>query len=291
MNNLLRILVTRPGSSRAVIMGVVEDLGDRRRVFPAETVLAMCTYHLHRDEYWAVVDLLQMFISHFSMAQRLRIRDVLSGYSLDPAVDTGRAWDTYMIFHQIFDLETRRDIRNAVMASFFDRGRPDLAIHVFTRMSQHMRVDTRPNADTYAIAFEGIAKTVESEALEVVHNLLKLDTDTEPNTRIYNGLMLAYTACGMPLRGLDFWAQIAHSNEGPSYNSLHIAFRACERSPFGHQQARAIWSKLRQADIEITRDLFANYVACLSGQSLFKLVQAELAQMEKITGHKVDMFT
>lgn len=291
MNRLLQSLIARPGTSNELVMGLVDDLSERKRVFPAETVVSLCTYHLKRDEYFEVVDLLQTYAHQFSIAQRIKIRNILSDYTLDPATDTGSAWDTYMIFHQIFDLETHRSIRNKVMASFFKRGRPDLGTHVFTRMNQHMRADTRPDAETYAIAFAGIAETGDNEALEVIHNLLKLDTETEPDTRIYNGLMLAYSSCEMPLRALEFWDQIAVSDEGPSYNSLHIAFRACERAPFGHERASKIWEKLRQAGIEITPELFASYAACLSGQGQLEEVKALALTMKETTGSNVDLFT
>jgi len=291
MNHLLLAVLNQPNIPNETIIGLVEDISDRRRVFLANTVIALCTYHLKRDEYLELVDLLQTYSYQYSIAERIRIRDHLVQFTLDPATDTGRAWDTYMIFHQIFDIETGRGIRDTIISSFFDRERPDLATHVFTRMSRHVRADTRPDEETYVRMFEGIAKTADTEALEVVHNLLKLDTETDPTTRILNGLMMAYTGCDAPRRALEFWDQISRSDEGPSYNSLHIAFRACEKAPWGHRTAKKIWEKLLQSDVVIGKDLFASYVGALSGQSLVDEVVETTDRMEEVVGEGLDANT
>lgn len=288
MNKLVCAMAQSSRPNNEAIMGLVDDLSERHIVFPAETVSVLCHYHLERDEYFEVVDLLQTFAYQFSTAQRMQLRDLLASFALDSKTDTGRSWDTYMIFHQVFDLETRRDLRNATMTSFFERGRPDLATHVFMRMSRHVRGDTRPDVDTYVAALEGIALTREAEALEVIHNQLKLDTDVEPCTRLYNALMLAYTACDAPWRSLEFWDQIATSDEGPSYNSLHIALRACQRAPFGFRTAQTIWAKLEQTDVEINKDLFASYVGALAGNQMFDECTILIGRTEEATGSKVD---
>jgi len=289
MNKLLLAVLNQPTYANETVVGLVEDISDRRRVFPAETVLALCDYHLKRDEYLELVDLLQTYAYQYSIAERLRMRDQLVKYTLDPNTDTGRAWDTYMIFHQIFDIETQRDIRNEVITSLFERGRPDLATHVFSRMSRHVRADTRPDEETYVRMFEGIAKTADPEALEVAHNLLKLDTETDPTTRILNGLMLAYTACDSPRRALEYWDQISTSDEGPSYNSLHIALRACEKAPWGYRTAKTIWGKLLESDVVIEKDLFASYVGALSGQSLFDDLVDTVDKMQEMVGEEPDV--
>lgn len=291
MNTLLQTLLTRPETPNETIMGLAADLSERKKTFPAPTVRALCTYHLTRDEYFELVDLLQTHAPQYSTAQRLLIRDVLVSYTLDPATDTGRAWDTYMIFHQVFDQEVHRDIRNSVMSHFFARGRPDLATHVFTRMSKHMRADSRPDANTYVLAFEGIAATGEPDALEIVHNLMKLDTETEPSTRLLNALMLAYSGCGMSTRALDFWRQIAVSGEGPDYQSLKIALRSCQYAPFGHEEAGKIFARLRAADIEISQEIFAIYLASLSGNGFWDLCRDGMKEASKYTGQEVDFYT
>lgn len=291
MNKMLQALTKTPGVSSETIMGLVKDLSARKRLFPAPTVAALCTYHLQRDEYFELVDLLQTYAYQYNVADRLMLRDLLADVVLDPEQDTARAWDTYMIFHQVFDLETGRDIRTAVMTAMFERRRPDLATHVFTRMARHSRADTRPDHATYVATLSGIYQTAEPEALEVVHNILKLDTEVEPSTQLRTALMLAYTACGAPWRALEFWEQISTSDEGPSYSSLHAVMRACERQPFGYRTANAVWDRLIRSDVEIDGKLFASYVGVLSGNRMFEECGTLIGQMPQTTGQEVDAFT
>lgn len=265
INRLVQALVTDPRAPKHVVSGLLSDLAERKKTFPAATVRALTLWHLGRDEYFEVVDLLQTYAFKYSVAERAALLDAMSSFALAPEQDTARTWDAYMIFHQVFDLETSRALRQAVMERMFAANRADLAIHVFTRMSKHARPDARPDADTYAAALGGIARTKHADALEVVHNLLKLDTDVEPTTAVRTGLMLAYTAIGVPVRALELWADIALSPEGPSRASLHAALRACEVSPYGAGAAREVWARIRQADVPLDEELLASYVSALVG--------------------------
>lgn len=291
MNQFLVTLTEVSKTPHDIIMGLVEDLSERKKLFPAPTVKALSLYHLRRDEYFEIVDLLQTYAFQFNIAQRQEICDLLVDAALDPAADTGRSWDTYMIFHQVFDIEAKRAPRQRIMRGMFQRNRPDLATHVFTRMARHMRADTRPDAETYVLAFEGIAHCAEPEALEVIHNVLKLDTTVDPDTKLRNALMMAYAAVELPWRAIEFWDEIATSEEGPSYASLHIVFRACEKTPFGWQTAQQIWTRLRDSDIAITPALFADYVGSLSGNHRLQDAVEVIETMKEVSGKEVDVFT
>ena len=103
--------------------------------------------------------------------------------------------------------------------------------------------------------------------LASVYSHIKLDASLpSPHpTRLLNALMIVYTALGQPTRALEFWRQVAGSREGPSWSSLHAAFRACERAPFGDEEARRIWRRLRRMDVEIGIDVWASYLSALVG--------------------------
>ena len=290
MNELTQYLTRQPSTphNHEQVMSLVADLSDRRALYPPATVAALSSYHLHRDEYFELVDLLQNFAYQYSISDRHNLLSILSSIALDPASDTTRVWDTYMVFHQVFDLECKRPLRNAIMAEMFRRGRPDLGTHVFTRMARHPRADTRPDAETYATALQGIADNAEPEALEVVHNMLKLDTDTEPDTRLRTALMIAYNAAQAPEKAYDLWMTIATSAEGPTYASLHAALRACERLPHGEVYARSIFERLQDADVEIGRDLVASYVGALAGNRMHEDAGDVVERVEEITRGAVD---
>ena len=265
------------------IMNAAADLSDRHVRFEPLTVSTLSLLHFNRDEYHDVVDLLNTHAFHYSSTERESIRNAIVHFCLDPSVPTSRAWSAYTILRGIFD-ETPRSQRTELMTSFFKRERADMGVHIFQNMRQHSRADTIPTVDTYVSAFMGIAKLRDLETLEVVHNQLKLDFNINVTTYLYNALMIGYTACGQPRKALGFWNDIVASREGPSYNSIHVALRACEKSPFGDLKAKKIWDMLRQRGVELDQPLWASYLGALTGNgdnaSAFTIIDEALEKGE-----------
>jgi hypothetical protein len=127
--------------------------------------------------------------------------------------------------------------------------------------------------------------------LDMVHNMFKMDSSIEPNTKLYNSLMMAYTECDEGNRALDFWHDITNSREGPSYESLELVFKACQENAFGDRTAKEVWSKMRRREIELTREVFVAYVCALAGQGNMKEAQEMVETAEKDLGLKPDHFT
>ncbi|KAI9724910.1 MAG: hypothetical protein M1812_000186 [Candelaria pacifica] len=290
VNKLIQAMCTVRYVDYDAVMGIVEDLNERKARLEPETCSALCALHLGRDEWDDAIDLLTTHTFHYSLEQRAKVRDVFVNFCLDRGNSTARAWDAYMIFRQVFE-ETDVRTRTIMMREFFQRKRSDMACHVFGHMRQHFRQELRPKVETYVECFEGIAGAADLEGLEMVHNMLKLDFAIEPTTSLYNSLMLSYTACEMPDRSLEFWEDIANSREGPTYNSIQIALRACEETPFGDREARTIWHRMKDMDIEITREVFASYAGALAGQALFEEVKDLIQGMESHYSLVLDALT
>jgi hypothetical protein len=208
---------------------------------------------------------------------------------LDSNTSTARAWQSYNILRTVFD-ETPREERTELMNSFFNRERVDIAVRVFQHMRQHTRDDTMPTVDTYVSAFMGLAKLRDVESLEVTNNLLKLDYNINVTTYLRNALIIAYTACGKGRKALSFWDDIVTSKEGPSYNSIHVALRACEKSPFGDLRAKELWSLLRRRNVELDQALWASYVAALAGNGDNELAIGAIEEAEGKGELEVDYF-
>lgn len=287
INKLIVAMCAERQPNFTATMGLVEDLNERKARFESVTVGALCRLHFQRGEMPDLVDLLNTHVFHYSGDQRAAIRDILVEYCLDRSRSTAQAWDAYSILRQIF-VETEPEIRTRIMNEFFSRKRSDLGCHVFGHMRQQTSRSQRPTVDTYAACFEGIAKSADTESLMTVHNMLKLDSGIEPNTKLYNSLMLAYTACDLPGRSLRFWADIVHSREGPTYSSIRIALRACEAKPFGDRDAREIWAKLKKFQIEVTREIYIAYLCALAGEALFEESIKLVDEAEKTIGHSPD---
>lgn len=287
LNKLIVAFCAEKRQNYDAIMGLVEDLGERKARFEPETVAALSLIHLQRGEMEDLVDLLNNHAFHYGLDQRALILEVLVSYILNHTTPISRAWETYNILQQKFS-ETDIPTRITLMQHFFACKRSDMATHVFGHMRQQQIKSLRPTVSTYVACLSGIAKAGDVESLETVHNMMKLDSQIEPNTQLYNALMLAYTACGKPGTAQGFWEDIVHSREGPSYASIQIALRACERMPFGERVARDIWGRLKRFEIEVTREIYAAYVGSLAGHNLFADCVKLVNDAEKEAGYKPD---
>ena len=287
INKLIVALCSLQHQDYDAIMRLVEDLNERKARFEPETVSALALLHLRREELPDLVDLLRTHTFHYSLGQRAAIRDIFVDFCLDRSNSVARAWDAYCILREVFS-ETDTDIRTRLMGEFFSRRRSDMACHVFGHMRQQAISKRRPNISIYVACFEGIAKAADLQSLEMVHNMLKLDSEIEPDTKLHNALMLAYTACGEPDRSLGFWEDIIHSREGPTYNSIKIALRACEAQPFGDRQAREIWARLKKFEVEVTKEIYAAYIGALAGQALFEECAISVNEAEAEIGSPPD---
>ncbi|KAL8668300.1 MAG: hypothetical protein Q9168_007067 [Polycauliona sp. 1 TL-2023] len=268
INRLIVALCSQKPMKYDVVMGLVDDLNERKARLNPETVSALALIHLQRGELHDLIDLLNTHVYRFEANKRLAICNDLIQFCFDRSVLTSKVWDGYNIIRQTFkemDLETR----TKMMFEFFERGRSDMATHCFGHIRHLDSPDIKPTIETYVLVFEGIAKAADPESLSLVHNMLKLDATIEPDTKLYNALMLAFLGCGDPRQALLFWDDICHSREGPTYSSIQIALQACEQTPFGERQAHDIWSRLKRFDIRVTKEIYAGYIGALAGQALF----------------------
>ena len=268
INRLIVAFCEQRSQNYDTIMSLVDDLTECKGDFSPTTVAALSSLHLQRGEMDDLQDLLNTHTFPFGLPDRESIRQVLMNHILDLKIPDISAWATYNTLRTVFH-ETPVPMRVEIMNSFFARNRPDMATHVFGHMRQAQIKEQRPTIDTYAACLVGIAKAGDVESLETVHNMSKLDNEIEPDTRIRNALMLGYTGCGDPSRALDFWNDIIHSREGPTYSSIQIALTACERAPFGERQAQKIWNRLKADEVEVTREIYAAFLGALAGQGQF----------------------
>ncbi|KAL2071841.1 hypothetical protein VTL71DRAFT_13076 [Oculimacula yallundae] len=290
INTFLRALCASKLDNYNRITSITSDLDEREKSLEAETVCALTTMYLQRDEIHEMIDLLQTQSYRYTIEERSQLIKTMMDFSTDPATTTVRSWEAYTIMRQVFD-ETNLDQRTRMMNEYFSRGRCDMACHAFGHMRQHSMPHRRPVLETYVQCFEGIASLADRECLDMVHNMLKMDSSIEPNTKLYNALMLAYTSCDEADRALDFWDDITNSDEGPSYKSLEIVFWACGKKPFGDRKARDIWNKMRRMEIEVTRKVFAGYISALAGQGKFEEARDLIEVMERDLSLKLDVDT
>lgn len=267
------------------IRDVLDTAEHRQVALEPATVVALCMTFFGSDQQFEVIDVLSVHAMQYSVEERAVVREAFVQYIVDrKRSSTARAWDAYSLLRQYF-AETPPASRVRVMDGFFRRRRPDMACYVFGHMRGANDPALRPTADLYVRCLEGLGRSPDETGLQMVHNMLKMDTRVQMDTRLYNALMLAYAASGDRSRALDFWHEIDGSVEGPSYTSLAILFYVCEGLPFGDATARSVWAKMQRMEVDVPPDVFDAYSSSIAGQGHIEEVQKLISGMEKSVGY------
>ncbi|CAK7230760.1 hypothetical protein SBRCBS47491_007697 [Sporothrix bragantina] len=267
------------------IRDVLETTENRQVALEPATVVDLCMVFFEGDQQYEVIDVLSVHAMQYSVEERAVVREAFVEYIVDRKhTSTARAWDAYSLLRQYF-AETPPASRVRVMDGFFSRRRPDMACYVFGHMRGANDPAMRPTADLYVRCLEGLGRYPDATGLKMVHNMLKMDTRVQLDTRLNNALMLAYAASGNQSRALDFWHEIDGSVEGPSYASLAILFYVCEGLPFGDVTARSVWAKLQRMEVDVPADVFDAYSGAIAGQGHIEEVQKLISGMEKSVGY------
>lgn len=279
LNKYLRFLCSTSKPDIERILNVTADLEQRHATLEPETVASLCLIFLAFDKQYDVIDTLSLHTVFYSLEERATVRNAFVSYILNPKISTARVWDAYSILRQFFP-ETDPKDRVKLMEAFFARKRPDMACYIFGHMRGHGNPAQRPTADTYVKALEGLGRYPDAQSLRMIHNMLKMDTTVQLDTRLHNGLMLAYASCEDPDTAMEFWREITNSAEGPSYNSLAVVFWVCELTPFGDKTARDIWAKIQRMDLDIPKHVYDAYCGALAGNGHLDEVQGAIARLE-----------
>ncbi|KAK5658532.1 hypothetical protein OQA88_1924 [Cercophora sp. LCS_1] len=290
INKYLRLLCEQAKPDMDRILDVTANVELRHKTFEPETTVALCLAFLRGDQQFDIIDTLSLHTPSLSIEERAQIRKAFVQYCLDKKVSTARVWDAYSLLRQFFP-ETEPEARVRLMEAFFDRRRPDMACYIFGHMRGHGNPAQRPTTDTYVRCLEGLGSHPDLQALKMIHNMLKMDTTVEMDTRVRNALMLAYASCGQAYVALEFWKQIAGSTEGPSYKSLEILFWACEKLQSKNNTAKEVWLKMSRMDLEVPPNVFWAYCGAIAGQGLLEEVKRLIGGMEASVGYSPTYMT
>ncbi|KAI1167735.1 complex I intermediate-associated protein [Nemania serpens] len=290
LNKLIRALCASSRPEYEKILDVASYLEQRHVTLEPETVVSICTVFMKNDETHEVIDTLSLHTAHYSIDERQTVRKSFVDYCLDKNNSMARVWDAYALLRQFFP-EVEIEDRVLIMDAFFERRRPDMACHVFGHMRAHDNLRYRPTLDTYVRCLEGIGRCPDVESLRMIHNMLKMDTTIQLNTKLYNALMIGYIACDESPRALDFWKEVTTSSEGPSYATLEIVFRAYEAQAYGDTPARELWAKILKMDIDVPENVYTSYLAALAAHSHLPDVKPLLDDSDSIIGQRADLLT
>lgn len=289
INKLIVALCDQMDQRYEAIMDLVNELRDRKGRFEPEAVAALAELHIHRDEMQDYSDLLHAFVHNYSLTQRKAICEKILKHVFSREIPHKQAWGAYTVLQDTLPEAMDRDMRVKIMQSFFDRGGGEMGLHAFGHMRKDKNPALRPDLEIYCQCLEGIAKHSNYAAAQLVNNMMTMDESIEPNTKLLNALMIAYTGVGGANRAQKIWEDILLTREGPSYNTLRVALQACEAlGPYSDDWRQQVWDLVKSKDVEVTRELFSDYVGAVVGSGRSEVGWKLLENAELECGHPVD---
>jgi len=170
--------------------------------------------------------------------------------------------------------------RHTIMEKIIARGRTDIGFELFHDMRNS--AISQPTRETYIIMLSGCAKTRDAQTLEHVHNALRLDSSIEPDTDLFNSLMLCYNRCRLPLKSLSMWEVLSESSRPPDVETAALALEACvQLRQYSLIRARQIWSYLEKNKIEPSPNAFAALLAVFARVGKWDGMMGLLERMDR----------
>jgi len=170
--------------------------------------------------------------------------------------------------------------RHNLMQKLLFHGRSDLGLELFHDM-RHSDI-SQPTNETYRIMLSGCAKTRDPQTLEHIHNALRLDSSIEPDTTLFNSLMLAYNRSRLPEKALAIWEVLSESSRIPDVETASLALDACVRLPrFGLIRARKIWTFMEDNHIEPSSSSYAALLSVFASVGKWDGIVGLLERMDK----------
>lgn len=174
--------------------------------------------------------------------------------------------------------------RHSLMYKLLLHGRTDLGMELFHDM-RNSDV-SQPNAETYSILLSGCARTRDAQTLGHVHDALRLDSSIEPDTAMFNSLMLAYNRSRLPGKALEIWEVLSASSRLPDVETTTLALDACAGLSRGALiRAREIWTFMEKNGIE---PVSSSYAALLSVFASIGKWDGMMGLLERMERHKVN---
>jgi hypothetical protein len=243
------------------IRQLLGEFRDRHIGIDGRTAAALVYLNLRRGQDEDVDRLLEQRAESLDARDRSVIVDIFVRHILSSSTATTTAWEGYlqMRAHLWDNFDLARG--ESVIKSFLSRRRPDMASSVLSHLASDM--DEPPTQHTFQMTLEGVTALCDEESLRLVHNLLKVSVSIEPNTALSNILMRAYAACNEQGQVLAIWNDIADSLEGPDYDSIVLALRACRFVSRGYGKALSIMERLKLASVPTDAAITGAYASVL----------------------------
>ncbi|KAH8704731.1 putative mitochondrial respiratory complex I chaperone [Talaromyces proteolyticus] len=287
---LIKLLCQYPHDDAAYdqISKLLDPLIQDNTQIEPETLAALTGILASRNEWDALSQLLRPRLSSYALInERPIIRSALLNFIHNKEQDDENIWRAYQLLRIAFP-ETEAESRIAIMNVFFERKMIDKACEVFGHMRHASSRNQHPTVDAYVSCFLGLSRVADWENVKLIRNMLRLDVDVEPSTRLQNAVMLALAACEKPDDAMDVFREILRSDDGPTHTTLAIFFKVCQSLPNGVAEAAKMMQKITMLEIPLDRSLYLAYIKALAAQGEQDTVTQALDALHSKIGQSPD---
>lgn len=255
-------------SQQDLVAETIESQAIGRRWQP-DTLAALLLNYLRQGSYDDLIAVLNENIPYYNITDRRQVINSIVEFAFDPSMSVdgsapnpNHTWNTYVML-MTTGLPVSRDVLTRFMKEFIHARFIGETVQVFSSMRMSLKKNVFPNESVYINIIRGLGAYGDLNSVQAIHNHLKLDTRVDPSSAIWTELLMAYAICEQPHYALTFWDQLFDFPERPTERSLLAALIACETSLRGALDLDRVWTDAIDAQIPITSEIFAAYIAAL----------------------------
>jgi pentatricopeptide repeat protein len=171
-------------------------------------------------------------------------------------------------FHRI--ISTFLDLPNKREEPTLQKGRRTVpamapAAHFIELLVDMRYAGIAPDTVTYTLVLKYYTQAADPdvESIRRIHDIIKLDTQHDPDIRLLNTLMRAYSLAGDHIAALNIWQMLlVNPALGLNAVSVDIALDTCGHAGLS-RQAHAIWHARRRDRFPLTKKNWDTWVECL----------------------------
>lgn len=256
---LLAALIAEPNPPLPRIMDIYSDIREWGVRFNSNTVLHMLAAHLSSSDFPTIRTFIKAHIGYLSAEDREAVLSTLIRFSFHPNTPVGASWEIYRIMAKVMP-ELSVQHRHDFIDLFCNKAEEKWALRVLTHMS--LTPDRAPTKETYTKLFLHLARAQDGTAIQTANRILNMDANIEPDTRLFNYLLLAFSRCSLYARAWFVYEEITRSQEGPDHATLSIVWgELCKRdTQDGLRMARNIWDRCKRHKVDLVDRNIANWV-------------------------------
>jgi pentatricopeptide repeat protein len=134
------------------------------------------------------------------------------------------------------------------------------------------RAGFAPDTVTYTLILKyySQAQNPDKRAVSQIHDIINIDTQLEPDIRLFNTLMRAYSLAGDSTSALNIWRMLrANPALGLNNVSVDIALDTCGHAGL-EKQAFSIWNARRREGFPLVKKNWDTWVECLGRLKKFE---------------------